>query len=85
LCKLSRAATALAAATEWASIVAHGDLSQPEVLVRYCKDGRVAAAAGLGQDGDTAALVELFTPRRTRRAGELGDDPRAALQGWRVC
>ncbi len=67
-------------ASKWDNIVVHGDLSKPEFLAYYVKDGVVAAAAGLGRDQDTAALVELFTHQRTWRADELGDDPQAVLQ-----
>ena len=55
-------------ASKWDNIVVHGDLSKPEFLAYYVKDGAVAAAAGLGRDQDTAALVELFTQQRTWRA-----------------
>ena len=67
-------------ASKWDNIVVHGDLARLEFLVYYCRGGIVAAAAGLGRDQDTAALVELFAHRRTWRADELGEDPRSVLQ-----
>ena len=42
-------------------------------------DGRVAAAAGMGRDQDTAALVELLTMRRDWTAAGLGESPAAVL------
>ena len=66
-------------ATEWDSIVLHGDLGTPEFLAYYVKDGRVAAAAGMGRDQDTAALAELFAMRRDWRAADLGENPAAVL------
>ncbi len=66
-------------AQAWDSTVLHGDLGKPEFLAYYVKDGRVAAAAGLGRDQDTAALIELFARRRDWQATELGDRPVAVL------
>ena len=66
-------------ATEWDETVLHGDLGKPEFLAYYVKEGRVAAAAGLGRDGDTAALIELFARRRDWQAAELGEHPAAVL------
>lgn len=66
-------------ATEWDGVVLHGDLGTPEFLAYYVKDGRVAAAAGLGRDRDTAALVELFAMRRDWQAADLGESPAAVL------
>lgn len=66
-------------AASWDSVVLHGDLGKPEFLAYYVKDGRVAAAAGLGRDGDTAALIELFARRRDWQAAELGEHPAAVL------
>ena len=66
-------------AESWDSVVLHGDLRKPEFLAYYVKEGRVAAAAGLGRDGDTAALIELFARRRDWRADELGEHPAAVL------
>ncbi len=70
-------------AADWDSVVLHGDLGEgggkPEFLAYYVKDGRVAAAAGLGRDQDTAALVELLAMRRDWRAADLGESPSAVL------
>ncbi len=66
-------------AAAWDSVVLHGDLDKPEFLAYYVKDGHVAAAAGLGRDGDTAALIELFAHRRDWQAAELGESPAAVL------
>ena len=69
-------------ATEWDSVVLHGDVSdagKSGFLAYYVKDGRVAAAAGLGRDEDTAALIELFTMRRDWTAAALGESPAAVL------
>lgn len=66
-------------AESWDSTVLHGDLGKPDFLVYYVKDGRVAAAAGLGRDEDTAALIELFARRRDWQAAELGEHPAAVL------
>jgi NADPH-dependent 2,4-dienoyl-CoA reductase/sulfur reductase-like enzyme/nitrite reductase/ring-hydroxylating ferredoxin subunit len=66
-------------AAAWDSTVLHGDLGKPEFLVYYVKDGRVAAAAGMGRDQDTAALIELFARRRDWQAEEFGEHPAAVL------
>ncbi len=66
-------------AAEWDGTVLHGDLGKPEFLAYYVKDGRVAAAAGMGRDGDAAALIELFAMRRDWQAAELGERPAAVL------
>lgn len=66
-------------AASWDSTVLHGDLGKPDFLAYYVKDGRVAAAAGLGRDKDTAALIELFARRRDWQAAELGEHPAAVL------
>lgn len=66
-------------AAAWDEIVVHGDLSKPEFLAYYVKDGRVLAAAGLDRDRDTAALIELMTVRRHWTAQELGAEPAAVL------
>ncbi len=68
-------------AAEWDSVVLHGDLGKPEFLAYYVQDGRVAAAAGLGRDQDTAALVELLAMRRDWTAADLGERPAAVLAG----
>jgi len=66
-------------AADWDSVVLHGDASQTEFLAYYVKDGRVAAAVGMGRDQDTAALVELFSIRRDWTAADLGGSPAAVL------
>ena len=66
-------------AAAWDELVVHGDLEKPEFLAYYVKDGRVAAAAGLDRDKDTAALIELFSMRRNWSAAELGDSPSSVL------
>ncbi len=66
-------------ATGWDSVVLHGDVGKPEFLAYYVKDGRVAAAVGLGRDQDTAALMELFAMRRDWTAADLGESPAAVL------
>ncbi len=71
-------------AEEWDSVVLHGDVDRgeskkPEFLAYYVRDSRVVAAAGLGRDKDTAALIELFTMRRDWTAADLGESPAAVL------
>ncbi len=68
-------------ASKWDSVVVHGDLGKPDFLAYYVADGKVAAAAGLGRDQDTAALIELFTRRRDWSVTELGEHPSAVLAG----
>jgi NADPH-dependent 2,4-dienoyl-CoA reductase/sulfur reductase-like enzyme/nitrite reductase/ring-hydroxylating ferredoxin subunit len=59
--------------------IIHGDLDAPEFLAYYVRDGRVAAATGLGRDADTAALTELMRMRRDWTAAELGEHPSRLL------
>jgi len=66
-------------ATEWDDVIAYGDLTKPEFLAYYMKDGFVAAAAGLDRDRDTAALIELLTMRRQWTPSELGSNPADVL------
>ncbi len=66
-------------AEDWDDIVIHGDLSKPDFLAYYVKDGTVRAAAGLGRDTDTAALIELFTLQHQWRAEDLGPNPADVL------
>ena len=66
-------------ATEWDSVVLHGDVGKLEFLAYYVKDGRVAAAAGMGRDKDTAALAELFAMRRDWTVAGLGESPADVL------
>ncbi len=66
-------------AGSWDEVVLHGDLEAPEFLAYFVKDGTVAAAAGMGRDQDTAALVALFDQRRGWTAGELGERPSRLL------
>jgi NADPH-dependent 2,4-dienoyl-CoA reductase/sulfur reductase-like enzyme len=66
-------------ASAWDDIVVHGDLETPAFLAYYVRGGRVAAAAGLDRDRDTAALLELFTHRRDWTPAELGDNPADVL------
>lgn len=66
-------------AADWDEIVLHGDPSKPELLAYYVKDGMVAAAAGLGRDRDTAALIALFSERRDWTAQALGASPATLL------
>lgn len=68
-------------AAEWDDLVLHGDPAKPELLAYYVKDGRVAAAAGLGRDQDTAALVALMEMRRDWTAEALGPSPARLLRG----
>jgi len=68
-------------AAEWDDITVHGDLTKPEFVAYYVKNGFVRAAAGLDRDKDTAALIELFTMRRDWTPAELGDSPSATLLG----
>ncbi len=70
-------------ATDWDSVVLHGDVGKAGFLAYYVKEGRVAAAAGLGRDRDTAALMELFIMRRDWTAAELGESPDAVLAAVR--
>jgi len=66
-------------ATEWDTIVVHGDLEKPEFLAYYVKNGLVIAAAGLDRDQDTAALIELFGMNRDWTPEALGPDPSGVL------
>ena len=66
-------------ASEWDQIVMHGDPEKPELLAYYVKNGVVAAAAGLGRDRDTSALVALMSIRRDWTAETLGASPAALL------
>jgi NADPH-dependent 2,4-dienoyl-CoA reductase/sulfur reductase-like enzyme/nitrite reductase/ring-hydroxylating ferredoxin subunit len=66
-------------ASEWDEIVLHGDPEKPELLAYYVKNGVVAAAAGLGRDRDTSALVALMSIRRDWTAEALGASPAALL------
>ena len=66
-------------AGSWDEVILHGDLEAPEFLAYFVKDGTVAAAAGMGRDQDTAALVALFDQRRGWTAGELGERPSRLL------
>jgi hypothetical protein len=50
----------------WRVAQQHGDPEKPELLAYYVKNGVVAAAAGLGRDRDTSALVALMSIRRDR-------------------
>ncbi len=68
-------------ASKWDRVVVHGDLGKPDFLAYYVVDGMVAAAAGLGRDQDTAALLALFTRRRGWSPDELGEHPAAVLAG----
>ena len=67
-------------ASKWDSIVLHGDISKPAFLAYYVADGYVAAAAGMGRDEDTAALLELFAMRKRWGADELGGRPLSVLR-----
>ena len=67
-------------AAAWDELVVHGDLGEPDFLAYYVKDGVVRAAAGLGRDQQTAALIELFGMREWT-AAELGETPAAVLAG----
>ena len=71
-------------AAEWDEIVLHGDPEKPELLAYYVKNGVVAAAAGLGRDRDTSALVALMSIRRDWTAEALGASPAALLGGARA-
>jgi len=62
-------------ATNWDDVAVHGDLTKPEFLAYYVKDGFVTAAAGMDRDRDTAALIELLTIRRQWTPSELGGNP----------
>jgi len=66
-------------AADFDEIVLHGDPGKPELLAYYVKDGLVAAAAGIGRDRDTAALIALFSRRRDWTAQALGPSPAALL------
>jgi NADPH-dependent 2,4-dienoyl-CoA reductase/sulfur reductase-like enzyme len=70
-------------ASKWEDIVLHGDPEQPDLLAYYVKDGLVAAAAGIGRDHDTSALVALLSLRRDWTAKALGESP-ASLMATRV-
>jgi apoptosis-inducing factor 3 len=66
-------------AAKWDNIVLHGDPEKPDLLAYYIKDGLVAAAAGIGRDHDTAALVALFSLRRDWTPETLGQSPARLL------
>jgi NADPH-dependent 2,4-dienoyl-CoA reductase/sulfur reductase-like enzyme/nitrite reductase/ring-hydroxylating ferredoxin subunit len=64
---------------QWDDIVIHGDLKKQDFLAYYVKAGRVAAAAGLGRDQDTAALIALFERQRDWTPDALGNRPTQVL------
>lgn len=66
-------------AAEWDELVVYGDLGKPEFLAYYVRNGLVAAAVGFDRDKETAALVELFTARKSWTADDLGDSPASVL------
>jgi apoptosis-inducing factor 3 len=66
-------------ASQWDDIVLHGDPEKPELLAYYVKDGLVAAAAGIGRDHDTSALVALLSVRRDWTPQALGQSPARLL------
>ena len=66
-------------ASQWDDLVLHGDPEKPELLAYYVKDGLVAAAAGIGRDKDTSALVALLSMRRNWTAQALGESPARLL------
>jgi NADPH-dependent 2,4-dienoyl-CoA reductase/sulfur reductase-like enzyme/nitrite reductase/ring-hydroxylating ferredoxin subunit len=65
--------------SKWDELVVHGDLEKPEFLAYYVRNGLVAAAVGFDRDKETAALVELFTARKSWTADDLGDSPASVL------
>ena len=65
-------------ATEWDDIILHGKPEEQNFLAYYTKNGKVLAAAGMGQDQQTAALIELLT-RKDWTPGELGPTPATLL------
>jgi NADPH-dependent 2,4-dienoyl-CoA reductase/sulfur reductase-like enzyme/nitrite reductase/ring-hydroxylating ferredoxin subunit len=67
---------------QWDELVIHGDLKKPAFLAYYVRDGRVAAAAGLGRDQDTAALIALFEHHRNWTPADLGPEPSKVLAGF---
>ena len=62
-------------------MVLHGDPETQDFLAYYVKAGTVAAAAGMGRDQDTAALIELFDMRGDWTPAALGDSPKSVLAG----
>jgi len=50
-----------------------------ELLAYYIKNGLVAAAAGIGRDHDTSALVALLSVRRDWTPQALGQSPARLL------
>ena len=66
-------------AAQWDDIVLHGDPEKLELLAYYIKNGLVAAAAGIGRDHDTSALVALLSVRRDWTPQALGQSPARLL------
>ena len=65
-------------ATQWDDIIVHGKPEEQDFLAYYTKTGKVIAAAGMGQDQQTTALIELLH-RKEWTADELGENPAALL------
>jgi hypothetical protein len=66
-------------ASQWDDLVLHSDPEKPELLAYYVKHGLVAAAAGMGRDQDTSALVALLSMRRDWTTQALGESPARLL------
>lgn len=49
---------------EWDEIVVDGDVGSHDFIARYMRDGRVAAAAGVGRDRAVIEAALALTPRR---------------------
>lgn len=62
-------------ASVWEDVVLHGDPLRQDFLAYYVGDGRVLAAAGMGRDRDTTALMALFGRRQDWTPGALGEHP----------
>jgi apoptosis-inducing factor 3 len=58
-------------AAEWDEIIVDGDLSKPEFIALYVKDGRVDAVIGWDRDAAIARAICLFEERREWQADRL--------------
>lgn len=59
----------------WDDLIICGDLAARNFLAFYVRDGRVLAAAGMGQDRQMAAIAELMRHQALPRPEELAAGP----------
>ena len=65
------------------TLVVRGDPGKRKFIVYYLQDGLVAAAAGMDQDKDMAAIIVLMNRRRNWTVDEIhpqGASPHAVLE-----